>query len=160
MIPIFPTPMNLSKLLPLLCLIAIHNISLGADTDKPDSGAQDSKAISVIKNPPPIYPLALKQKGISGRVVIEATVDVDGKISKAKVIESSDAVFSQAALKAIRQWAFRPATKNGQPIATKVQVPFAFKTIKPVPPKAGPVDDAKPAAGPTPATAPSATPPP
>jgi protein TonB len=149
--------MKLSQLLSLLCLVAIHHVSLGADTDKPNAGAQDSKGITVLKNPPPLYPLALKEKGISGRVVLEATVDTAGKISKAKVIESSDPGFSEAALKAIRQWLFSPATKNGQPIATKVQVPFAFKTIKPPPPKASPADNAKPAAGPTPAPAADAT---
>jgi len=152
-------PTKLSKLLALICLIAIHDLAFGSDTDKPDSGAQDSRAMTVLKNPPPIYPLALKEKGISGRVVIEATVDAAGNVSKAKVIESSDAAFSGAALKAFRQWVFSPAMKNGQPIATKVQIPFSFKTIKPTPPKAGPGDEAKPGAGATRAPAPSATPP-
>jgi protein TonB len=122
----------------LIFLIAIHAIALGSDADtpaKPDGTPQPSKAISVLRNPPPRYPQNLKQKGISGKVVIEATVDTTGKVSNAKILESSDPAFSEAVLKAIRQWMFNPATKDGQPISSKIQVPFSFKTMKPVPEK-------------------------
>jgi TonB family protein len=40
-------------------------------------------------------------------------------------------VFDDAALKAVKQWRFEPATKDGQPIATRTMIRLKFDpTVK------------------------------
>jgi iron complex outermembrane receptor protein len=59
-------------------------------------------------------------------VVLGVTVDVDGHVSKADVIESGGADFDQAAIAAARAWTFVPATRDGTRVASRIKVPFHF----------------------------------
>jgi protein TonB len=75
---------------------------------------------------PPRYPEALRRAGITGRVVVEYTVTPEGRVTGATVIESSHPEFDQSALEAVRQWAYSPGLKNGQPIAARLQQELQF----------------------------------
>lgn len=54
---------------------------------------------------------------------IEFTVDTAGKASAIRVLSSSDSTLSDAMVDAVKQWQFKPAMKNGQPVTTKVVLP-------------------------------------
>jgi outer membrane biosynthesis protein TonB len=43
-----------------------------------------------------------------------------------KVIDSPDLALSEASVVAVRQWAYEPATRNGQPIAVIMTVAVRF----------------------------------
>ena len=73
----------------------------------------------------PMYPPEAKAKGISGGVVVEAVVDKLGNVIYAKFI-AGDNIFSDAALAAIKDWKFQPATSQGQPVQKTVQIRFDF----------------------------------
>ena len=66
----------------------------------------------------PIYPAAAKASRISGSVVVEMTVDVEGKVQDPAPIEVTHPYFGfeQAAVEAVRQWKFRPALHRGEPV--------------------------------------------
>jgi protein TonB len=129
--------MKFASFLTTIYLIVICAMALGADADpaKSEGAHGPSTGLAVLRNPSPGYPQKLMAKGIDGKVLIEATVDAEGKVSKAKVVESSDPAFSEAALAAVRQWVFKPAAKDGQAIPTKVKIPFSFRGMKPAPEK-------------------------
>jgi protein TonB len=77
--------------------------------------------------PKPIYPEPARIAGIEGNVVIEALVDVDGKIIDAKVLKSSGNVaLDEAALTAARQARFTPAKQRDMPVRVWVSIPFRF----------------------------------
>nr|HDM59044.1 energy transducer TonB [Bacillota bacterium] len=77
---------------------------------------------------PPLYPLSARAKGIEGNVVLVFVVQADGSVSDIEVEESFPGkIFVDAALRAVRQWRFKPGTKDGQPVATRVRLPVRFQ---------------------------------
>lgn len=81
--------------------------------------------VRVIKKVPPVYPLVAKQRRLSGSVVVQGTVDKNGRISDLQLI-SGPPLFRDAAFAAVRQWVFKPARLNGQAIeqSTKIRLDF------------------------------------
>lgn len=77
----------------------------------------------------PVYPSKLKKSGVQGRVWIMFIVDENGLTSKQRVTESPHDEFAESAIKAVRQWKFKPGKKEGKAVKTRVQIPLAF-TLK------------------------------
>ena len=77
--------------------------------------------------PPPRYPMAARSQGLEGVVVLSVLVRPDGCVEDAQVAISSGAhVLDEAALGAVRAWLFAPATRNGRPVESIVEVPVKF----------------------------------
>jgi TonB family protein len=85
----------------------------------------DLEPVTVIKRLPPVYPLVARQHRLSGSVVVQGTVDKNGRISDLRLI-SGPPLFRDAAFAAVKQWVFRPARLNGQAIeqSTTIRVDF------------------------------------
>jgi|HubBroStandDraft_5_1064220.scaffolds.fasta_scaffold139800_1 protein TonB len=64
--------------------------------------------------------------GIVGDVVVEVTIDEQGKITELKVVQSLSQPIDQLVLAAVSRWQFLPATRNGTPIASKQDVYYHF----------------------------------
>jgi TonB family protein len=62
-----------------------------------------------------------------GQVLIEVKVATDGSVAAANVVDA-EGPFGDIALEAAREWRFRPAEIEGQPVATLVYVIFAFRS--------------------------------
>ena len=75
-------------------------------------GAPHQPAASELKRTryvPPEYPKDALKRGIGGEVRVRFTLDADGKVRSAEVVNSSPAdVFDRAALDAVRRWRFKP----------------------------------------------------
>jgi TonB family protein len=80
---------------------------------------------SKIKDVKPVYPAIAQSARVSGSVVIEATIDTDGKVINAKVLRSIP-LLDQAALDAVQQWEYTPTLRNGVPIPVIVTVTVNF----------------------------------
>ncbi|MDQ5769282.1 energy transducer TonB [Thiothrix subterranea] len=99
------------------------------------AAAQAQNAVPVITNPryrrppsPPDYPRRALESGTEGTVIVRANVNPSGSVIAARVQKSSgNASLDAAALKAVRGWAFVPATRSGQNIESIVQVPVNFR---------------------------------
>ena len=77
---------------------------------------------------PPFYPLSARAKGIEGKVELVFVVQADGAVSDVEVTDAfSGRIFVEAALRAVKQWRFKPGTKDGEPVATRVRLPLCFK---------------------------------
>jgi protein TonB len=69
-----------------------------------------------------------RARGIEGTAVIRANVRTDGRVSSAVVYRSSgNNSLDNAALSAVKQWVFQPAKRDGQTLASIVQVPVQFR---------------------------------
>ena len=93
---------------------------------KPERASLDiTEPIRVIKKVPPVYPLVAKTRRLSGSVVVQGTVDKNGRINDLQLI-SGPPLFREAAFDALKQWVFKPARLNGQPIdqTTTVRIEF------------------------------------
>ena len=78
-----------------------------------------------IRDVRPVYPAMALTSRVSGTVMIEATIGVDGRVKNARVIRSI-ALLDQAALDAVKQWQFSPTRLNGVPIPVIMTVTVNF----------------------------------
>jgi TonB family protein len=77
------------------------------------------------------YPEAAHDAGREASVELEITVGTDGLVLDARVLAPVGDGFDEAALAAVRQFVFAPATKDGKPIAARIHYRYAF-TLEPV----------------------------
>jgi TonB family protein len=77
----------------------------------------------------PLYPAIAKKAGIAGEVWLKLLVREDGRVDKVEVVKSTkpEMGFEEAAIAAAQKFEFKPALKNGHPVATWVVLPFHFK---------------------------------
>ena len=73
----------------------------------------------------PLYPAIAQSARVQGDVVIEATIDDQGKVADARVLKSVP-MLDQAALDAVRQWEYQPSLLNGVPTAVVITVTVKF----------------------------------
>ena len=85
----------------------------------------------VIRQVNPEYtPEALAAR-IEGVVDVETVVHADGTVGDVKIVKSLDNILGldREALKAAKEWRFRPGTKDGRAVAVSVTVEMRF-TLK------------------------------
>lgn len=83
---------------------------------------------SEISNPPPEYPELARRRGYEGSLLLDFEVRADGTCGEVRVLESSGHdVLDEAAVRAVRQWRFRPATRWGRPIASRQRLRVTFR---------------------------------
>ena len=74
---------------------------------------------------PPNYPEAARHAAVEGTVMLQALIGKDGRVRAVRV-RNSIPMLDDAAMAAVRQWVFKPALSNGQPVAVWVGVPVTF----------------------------------
>lgn len=80
-----------------------------------------------IESPRPRYPARALRRGESGEVLLRIQVDARGVPSDVEVASSSGSRdLDRAATSAARRWRFRPAMRDGRPVAGTVTVPVNF----------------------------------
>ncbi len=80
-----------------------------------------------ISSPPPTYPRAALRRGESGEALLRVHVGPDGVPYAVDLVRGSGSrLLDRAATDAVRNWRFRPALRDGQPVDGAVQVPIAF----------------------------------
>ncbi len=80
------------------------------------------------------YPPAALEQALSARVELELVIGVDGTVTDAKVKAPQGNGFDEAALAAGWQLKFKPATRDGEPVAARVTFPYVFEWKAPEPP--------------------------
>ena len=81
----------------------------------------DVKAAHLVKSVPPVYPAFAKTQRVGGDVKIDALIDASGKVTSMKVV-GGPVVLHQAAMEALRQWKYQPATLDGKAIPMHLTV--------------------------------------
>jgi TonB family protein len=75
----------------------------------------------------PDYPVDLLRQRVEGTVLLDAVVATDGTVSQVRTIFARQPEFGPAAEKAIRQWRFKPAAREGKPVAALVLIEMEFR---------------------------------
>jgi len=83
------------------------------------------KAPTQIKKVQPAYSAEARAAGLSGVVIMEALIGVDGKVSDVRVLRSIP-LLDQAATDAVRQWEYTPTLLNGVPTPVIMTVTITF----------------------------------
>lgn len=76
------------------------------------------KAPIVLTRVEPKYPQIAIQAHKEGMVVLQCTINRDGRIRDVEVVQSTFPAFNQPAIDAVRQWTFAPGTLHGRPVDT------------------------------------------
>jgi protein TonB len=74
---------------------------------------------------PPIYPPMAIAARVEGTVIIEAIIDIDGRVQSARVLRSIP-LLDTAALTAVAQWGYSPSLLNGVPVPVIMTVTVTF----------------------------------
>ncbi|MGD8863592.1 MAG: TonB family protein [Myxococcales bacterium] len=91
---------------------------------QPPTGLQPPRLTKFVEA---TYPPEAFEQGLSARVVIEVVIGADGTIQEASVVEPVGHGFDEAALQAVRQFEFAPATRDGEPIPARIHYPYVFQ---------------------------------
>ncbi len=79
-----------------------------------DSGIVAPKKLRDVR---PVFPNDLIVARIQGRVVVEATVERSGCVTRLSVVEPAHPALNISALAAVAQWLYEPTRLNGEPVA-------------------------------------------
>lgn len=82
---------------------------------------------SVIEQTAPDFPAVMVKARIDGKVILGLIVSASGKPEQVQVEQATHPLFAEAAVAAVKHWRFKPATKNGQPVASNFSVPVEFR---------------------------------
>ncbi len=82
----------------------------------------------LIKRVEPSYPAIALKAHVQGRVIVEATTDIYGKVIKTRVI-GGNPLLTKAAVDAVRQWIYEPYMISGmpRPVIFTVTVTFTLQ---------------------------------
>ena len=83
---------------------------------------QNSKLIQKID---PIYPELAKRARVSGIVLLQVTVDEQGRVGEIKLIRGHP-LLNQSAIDAVGQWRYSPTLLNGEPVPVIATVTVNF----------------------------------
>ncbi len=112
-------------LVALLCLSAVTIFGSRQEKDK-EKAKVDVMPVVVTKTMPK-YPEAAKKDNLEGKVYLNVLADAKGRVEEVKVSKSDAQIFNEAAIASAKEWTFKPALKDGKPVATWVTIPFQFK---------------------------------
>ena len=74
-----------------------------------------------------VYPIAAKRQGIEGKVLIQAIIDENGNVAKAKIIKGIGSGCDEAALDAVKSSKFTPGKQRGKNVRVQITIPIVFK---------------------------------
>ncbi|MDI6741005.1 MAG: TonB family protein [Candidatus Edwardsbacteria bacterium] len=106
-----------------------REIVAGGDHIPPQGYMALDKYPELVKRIDPVYPSIAIISGSQGRVCVQALLDIDGKVLRGEVSQSSgNPALDQAAVEAVRQWVFTPAiAPDGKPARVWQSCPIKFK---------------------------------
>lgn len=74
----------------------------------------------------PDYPAEMVESGEEGEAVIRASISKTGDVVEVSVVSATNPAFGESAIAAVKQWKFKPATKDGIPSQVVVNLPVRF----------------------------------
>jgi protein TonB len=74
----------------------------------------------------PVYPPGAKQSLVSGNVEVQFRISPQGKVYGARSVKGSQ-ILAQAAIEALAEWRYEPASLNGIPIDSQASTDFNFE---------------------------------
>jgi len=104
----------------------LNHDSNSHDSSNDGSNSSDLSQPAATRKVDPAYPTQLMRENVAGTVILYAIIRADGTVANVRVLRSVDGRLDQFASRAIGQWQFQPAMKNGSPVDVEAtfQIPF------------------------------------
>ena len=119
----------------ILTVVAVAAVMGGVALAQSQSGdayqiGNGVKAPQLVKEVKPNYTEAAMRRRVEGVVEMKVVVLADGTVADdVRIARSLDEDLDQQAIIAVRQWTFKPGTKDGTPVAVQVNIEMTF-TLK------------------------------
>jgi len=122
----------------LLMVLAIFLLAVASGVLIAQTGAQKVYEVSttgitapkLLEAATPGYTDEAKKKKIEGDVVLIVVVDEKGDVTEPKVKKSLGYGLDESAIEAAKYFKYKPAVKDDQPVACRVEIPFNFYLTK------------------------------
>jgi TonB family protein len=107
------------------------------DTIPPEPGVlvMGSEGVDGVSTPScitcsdPKYTEAARAGKLNGTAVLSAVITTTGEVTSIHVVDALPLGLTQRAIDSIKSWKFKPAMKDGQPVAVRVEVRITFRLI-------------------------------
>ena len=121
--------MKMRPFLVLATLMVLAVLAL-AQTDEPakpmhlriSSGVAQGNKIHDVQ---PKYPREARERGITGDVLLQATIDTKGNLINIKPIQG-DPILIAASMDAVKKWRYRPYKLKGEPVEVETTIKIQF----------------------------------
>ena len=80
----------------------------------------------ILQRVQPRYTEAARRAGVQGAVIVEAIIDEKGKVTDVRVLRSLPMGLDRAAIEAVQQWRFKPATLDDRPVKVYFTLTVTF----------------------------------
>jgi len=77
----------------------------------------------------PEYTEEARKAKYQGTVVLYAVVDVDGLVRNVRIVRSLGLGLDEKAVEAVKQWKFKPGTKDGKPVPVAASIEVTFRLL-------------------------------
>ena len=118
-----------------LTIIAILALAIGTAAQQPQPDSQTHPEPAIVKigkhepgvTPPKVIKSVelsdneMRTKGVSGGCSLVLVVDIEGIPQDVRVLQCSEPSLADASVKALTEYRFKPAMKNGVPVAAKIK---------------------------------------
>ncbi len=104
---------------------AIPDSSSGSDS----WGSGSIQIALTTYSPSPAPDLSVLPHGVQGDVVVDVTIDPNGKVADLAVLHTLGYGIESSVIGTLKTWTFRPATKDGNPIASVQELHFHFGPV-------------------------------
>lgn len=115
----------------VVAFVRAHEGGVGYVT--PGTPLDGVKAVSVqvppqrVQQVPPRYPPLAQRARVEGDVLLEVAIGKTGDVIDVKVLRGLSHGLGDAAAEAVWKWKYRPATIDGQPVESTINVTVSFK---------------------------------
>ena len=93
---------------------------------EPVSLSEDLSQRLLLQRVTPGYPEQALKAGLQGVVTLQAWIGKDGNIRDLKLVDGS-LLLGQAAVKAVKQWRYKPCLRNGVAVEAETYVTVNFR---------------------------------
>ena len=114
----------------MVALLAAVSLAPGYAQTAPYKPTDDGvKPPVLVREVKPKYTKGAMDRQVQGSVELEAVVKTDGTVGEVRVTKSLDPELDDEAISALKEWRFRPGTKDAKAVDVQVQIELTF-TLK------------------------------
>jgi TonB family protein len=99
----------------------------GADGGAPLPEQNVSSPARLVRGKAPPYPSEARAQGVEADVPLEIVLSAEGAVESACVLQHAGFGFDEAALEAIREYRFAPATRDGRAVSVRMRWTMEFR---------------------------------
>ncbi|HWZ43886.1 MAG TPA: TonB family protein [Candidatus Saccharimonadales bacterium] len=107
---------------------ALSNLARPGNSVAPSASIQQSELVDVqlLRTVQPVYPGIARARRVTGQVRVKLRISKEGKVISAQFFSGPE-IFKDAALEAVKQWQYKPATLDGKAIEQETEAKLNFK---------------------------------